>query len=141
VRRKRLNKLNRHNMVDPEVLARLHRAREPKAKKEPKPIARKVPLEKIGKIKPRSKKQNVVMRTLETLYRSFLAGYDECEIKSPNCTGQVETVHHTKGRGINVVFLQKYWKRSCNACNFYIENKDQWAKDNGHKVSRHNNEE
>lgn len=89
------------------------------------------------RIKSRSKKQAAIMKELKKLYKPFLADHDECEIKSTKCTGQVETVHHVKGRAISVVFNQKYWKRSCSACNTEVENSNAWAVENGHKESRH----
>ena len=93
-------------------------------KQKPKPIAK------------RSPKMKAVIAELKKLYPIFLKARPLCEIKSEVCTHKATVVHHTAGRGANVL-NQTTWKASCAPCNGFVENKDAWARDNGHKVSRH----
>lgn len=85
----------------------------------------------------RSEKMKGIICALVVLYEKFLKGKTECKIKSPVCTGQPEVVHHSKGRGIKVILDQDFWLECCSACNLYVETKDEEARENGHKVSRH----
>jgi len=140
-----------------EILSRLHRAREGKPKKVyggPKAISDKKkaemeadkaagikaeprkPLRRGGKPKGRSEKMRGVISALRPLYDAFMKDKEECEIKSPVCTGRAECVHHVEGRGIKVILDQSKWKASCGACNGYVEVKDAEAKEKGHKKSR-----
>jgi len=126
-----------------EILQRLHRARAAKEKKLPppkkpgKPLQRNTPLKKGGKPKGRSEKMRGVISALRPLYDAFMKDKEECEIKSPVCTGRAECVHHVEGRGIKVILDQSKWKASCGACNGYVEVKDAEAKKKGHKKSKH----
>lgn len=126
-------------MVDPEVLARLQRARTPKEKKAPQPIARTAPLKKGYSVKPgqRSEKMKGVIAALKPLYDRFLSNHPDCEVRTEVCTGQSECIHHTQGRGIKVILDDSKWKASCSACNNHVENKDAEAREKGNKVSRH----
>lgn len=82
-----------------------------------------------------SAKRQVVNRAYSIESKDFLKERPKCEIQSPVCTGFSEGVHHKKGRG---KFLQDQstWMSACNRCNQYIEEHDQWARDNGFKTSR-----
>lgn len=130
-------------MVNPDILQRLQNARIKKEKKTPVPLARTKPLEKSktpiakGKRPPfRSEKVKGVMAALGPLYVDFLEKKPVCEINSPECTQTATCVHHTAGRGVGQIMNIKGWRASCDACNYYVEKHDQWARDNGHKVSR-----
>lgn len=130
------------SITDPDILARLNRARIAKEKKAPapkkpaKPLKRNVPLKKGGKPKGRSEKMRGVMAAIKPLYADFLGKKPVCEINSPVCTQTATCVHHTAGRGVAQIMNIKTWKASCDACNNYVEKHDQWARDNGHKVSK-----
>ena len=141
-------------MVNADVLARLKRAREPKVKKAQQPLKqksdKKVAEEAADKAagvkktpKPfkrnggRSEKMKGVMAAIKPLYRSFLKEKEACEIKSPVCTGQATVIHHTAGRGMNHLMDTNTWEAACSACNLYVEENDQWARDSGHKYSKH----
>jgi len=131
--------------------------RSPDPKKEPKPIAKvsekkkaqqeadkaagvksspRKPLPKGGKPRGRSEKMRGVVSALRPLYDAFMKDKEECEIKSPVCTGRAEYIHHVEGRGIKVILDQSKWKACCGACNGYVEVKDAEAKEKGHKKSR-----
>lgn len=85
----------------------------------------------------RSEKMKGIMAAIKPLYKSFLKEKEACEIKSPVCTGQATVIHHTAGRGMNHLMDTNTWEASCTACNNYVEENDKWARDNGHKISRH----
>lgn len=135
-------------MVNPDILERLQRAREPKAKKLPQPIAKvsekkkkEIAAEKGKtprvKIAHRSEKMKGIMTAIKPLYKSFLKEKPICEIRSEVCTGQATCIHHTAGRGMNHLMDTNTWEASCSAYNLYVEENDQWARENGHKYSRH----
>jgi len=69
------------------------------------------------------------------LRETFLKQRPYCEINSPVCTGPATCVHHTRSRGIYLL-AQNTWMASCHHCNNYIEDHDQWARDNGFKKSK-----
>jgi len=125
-----------------EILQRLHRARAAKEKKQPPPkkpgksLQGNTPLKKGGKPKGRSEKMRGVISALRPLYDAFMKDKEECEIKSPVCTGRAECVHHVEGRGIKVILDQSKWKACCGACNSHVEVKDAEAKEKGLKKSR-----
>jgi hypothetical protein len=144
--------------TDDNILQRLNRARQGKPKKVcdgPKAISDKKkaemeadkaagvkpeprkPLKKGGKPRGRSEKMRGIIAALRPLYDAFMKDKEECEIKSPVCTGRPECVHHTEGRGIKVILDQSKWKAACCACNGYVEMKDAEAREKGHKKSRH----
>src|SRR4051812_12252237 len=106
---------------DPNIMARLNRARTAKPKKiyeGPKAMSEKkkaaiaadkaagvkpeprTPIKKGGKPKGRSEKMRGIIAALRPLYDAFMKDKEECEIKSPDCTGRAECVHHVEGRGI-----------------------------------------
>lgn len=127
----------------------------PDPKKEPKPIAKESEKMKAKKdaekkahlpagagtpwkqLPKRSEKMKGIMAAIKPLYKSFLKEKPLCEINSPICTAQSTCVHHTAGRGMNHLMDTNTWEASCDACNHYVEEHDDWAKENGHKISRH----
>lgn len=137
-----------------DVLARLQAARTPREKKTPQPIAKesakmkekkaaekalpatgaKTPWKQLPK---RSEKMKGIMAAIKPLYKSFLKEKPYCEIRSPVCTSAATCVHHTAGRGMNHLMDTNTWEAACDACNLYVEENDKWAKENGHKYSRH----
>jgi hypothetical protein len=88
------------------------------------------------KIKPRTKKKAKENRDLAITYGPYLEKHPVCAIQSPVCTHIATCVNHTAGRGIHEVLNQATWEPSCTPCNGYIETHDQWARENGHKISR-----
>jgi hypothetical protein len=147
---------------NPDILSRLQRARTAKPKKVyegPKAVSDKKkaqqeadkaagvktaprkPLLKCTGLKKggRSEKMRGVMAAIKPLYEDFLEKKPVCEINSPECTQTATCVHHVAGRGVAQIMNLKKWKASCDACNSYVEKHDEWARENGHKVSRHAN--
>lgn len=131
-------------MVNSEVLQRLQDARKKKEKKVPtaadnaKKKAEKVERAKAQQKKGgRSEKMKGIMAAIKPLYQSFLKEKQECEIKSPVCTGQSTCVHHTAGRGMENLMDMNTWEAACDPCNLYVEEHDAWARENGHKISKH----
>ena len=143
---------------NPDILLRLSRARTAKVKKVyegPRAMSEKkkkqIEADKAAGIKPeprkaiakgvkpkrRSEKMRGVIAALRPLYDAFMKDREECEIKSPACTGRAECVHHVEGRGIKVILDQSKWKVCCCACNSHLEVKDGEAREKGHKKSRH----
>lgn len=118
-----------------------HRADREKEKQEKAAEKKKEPRKPLPKGKPlqkgaRSEKMKGVMKAIAPLYTEFLED-KLCEINSPECTQTATCVHHTAGRGVAQIMNRKTWKASCDACNYYVEKHDEWARQNGHKVSRH----
>lgn len=70
------------------------------------------------------------------LVREMLAADDRCELLTPNCTGKAEGLHHQKRRGA-LLLVKKYLKRSCNACNGWVEKHPLEALKQGLSVSVH----
>lgn len=103
-------------------------------KKTDKPVS-------FSKIKTAIKKVSLKMadikKQLKKLYPQFLKKHPFCEINSPVCTKVATCINHKKGRGKNEILNEETWEASCTACNGYIEENDSWARENGHKVSRH----
>lgn len=70
--------------------------------------------------------------------RQFVKDHPACAIRSPVCTGKATCVNHKKGKAtIELLLDEKYWEPSCWPCNNWIESNDAWAREHGHKVSRH----
>lgn len=88
------------------------------------------------KIKARTKKQAKTMKDLAVNYGPFLEKNPICQIQAPGCTHKATCVHHKAGRGVTAVLDQTTWEPSCHSCNDYVETYDQWARDNGHKITR-----
>jgi len=93
-------------------------------------------------IKPRSPKMTKQMRLYAKEVAEFLAKEENevCIIRSPDCTVKATCVNHKRRRGKNLR-NQKDWEPACGPCNSYIENHDQWARDNGHLLSVHKNQD
>lgn len=112
-----------------------HLASDKAAGKKPEP-RKPLPKGKGLKKGSRSEKMRGVIAAIKPLYEDFLEKKPICEIGSPICTQASECIHHTAGRGVAQIMNMKTWKASCDACNSYVEKHDQWARDNGHKVSK-----
>lgn len=91
------------------------------------PIAKRS--EKLGKV---MKKEYVPQ------VKEMVAKGTRCAIKSPACIGEAQGFHHPEGRETKKKLLKKKVP-SCNPCNLFIEVNDAWARQNGHKKSKHAN--
>ncbi|WP_218377504.1 hypothetical protein [Chitinophaga sp. sic0106] len=62
-----------------------------------------------------------------------------CGIKSPECTGKAEGIHHLKGKNTPALLVdERFWMAACNRCNVYVEEHPQWAYERGFKIKRNN---
>lgn len=96
----------------------------PKEKKKPKPIPKK---------SAKRKKDDAVY--LKMVKKASEIS-NECEVKSPDCTGKMQGFNHKQKRSPNNLLKKENLERSCNACNLYCETHPVWAKQNGHFISR-----
>ena len=102
--------------------------------------------QKNGKVKPQenkryripkvSKKRAVVNRLYRKIVKEMALKDNECELKSPECTGLMQGADHTQKRSPKNLTDKKNLKRACNACNLYKETHPEWAEKNGHSKSR-----
>lgn len=98
---------------------------------------KRVPLPRQkSKINAFSAKRTVENRKYSTESKEWLKSRPKCEINAPGCTLIAVCVNHRKGRG-KLLRNQRFWEASCAHCNIYIESHDEWARQNGHKISRH----
>lgn len=83
----------------------------------------------------------VTIREVKKFYALFLSRPENkfCNIQiDENCTKIATTVNHKKRRGKNNIMNEDDCESSCSYCNIKIEEKDQWARDNGHLKSKFN---
>lgn len=103
-------------------------------KNEGKPEVKK----KMRKIKPYSEKRAKVNREYSSRSRPFWKG-KPCGIKSKDCTGQAQGIHHPAGKGtIELLMDENNWIPACNACNLWCESHHAEAIEKGFKKSRLN---
>lgn len=88
-------------------------------------------------IRTLSKKRAAQYRLYYPLAKKFREENPECAIKSPECTGRTECVHHVRGKEGEQLLVVKDFLPSCNACNGYVERHDAWARERGFKKSRY----
>lgn len=114
--------LTRHELIE-----RTQRARIPREKKKPEPIAK------------RSEKMIDEMKLYKPQVAVYLAKPEnkDCKIKAEGvCQGKATCVNHKKRRGKNLR-EEKYWEPACEPCNNFCESNPKWAYDNGHLISVH----
>ena len=93
------------------------------------------PKKEVYKIPKRSVKEKEVMKELKKLYPIYLKENPICAINSKVCTKKATCIHHTKGRGKNVLNAED-WLPSCTKCNLFIEENHKWAHEKGFKKKR-----
>jgi hypothetical protein len=104
--------------------------RRPKKEKK-QSYLRRVPIKRVS---VKRKEQNKIYSFKRKL---FLAANPFCEIKSPDCTYTAPVIHHKKGREGDLFLDETFWAASCESCNIYVEINDAWAREHGHKLSKH----
>lgn len=94
---------------------------------------------KIYKLRRFSVKRQKVNKDYSKESKEFILKHPFCEINIPGvCNRVAEGIHHVKGKStIKLLMDKKFWKRSCNACNLWIEENSKKAKELGHKKSKH----
>jgi len=61
----------------------------------------------------------------------------DCKVRSPECTGKAEGMHHLQGKENKDKLLDiKKMVPACNRCNTYIESHHEWAVSQGLKLKR-----
>jgi hypothetical protein len=76
------------------------------------------PVKKPKRIARRSKKNQAEHRKYVKKVKQLAAENDDCEMRTPVCTGKMQGMQHKKRRGKN---LMNHLLRSCNACNLWVE--------------------
>lgn len=94
-----------------------------------KPVIKKPIAKKSEKMKSQEKEYRKIVREM-------LAEDDSCELRTPECTGQAQGLHHKKKRGSNYL-NKKYLARACNACNGWCESHPLEAVEMGLLISNH----
>lgn len=102
----------------------------------PKEKPKKQPPKAIKPIKPESKKRAKLNRVYRKKVKKMAEISTDCEVRSPECTGQMQGLNHLQKRSIKNLTEDWNVERSCNACNLYCETHPKWAKANGHFISR-----
>lgn len=90
----------------------------------PKPIAKE------------SKKRAAQNRKYRKDVGEAIATDPRCHINSPVCTGEAQGMNHKQKRSPDNLNKKTNLEHACNACNGYVETHPEWAKENGHQVSR-----
>lgn len=95
-----------------------------KIKTKPQPIAKV------------SEKRKEINKEYKKISKAKMKVDDRCKVKSPVCTGKAQGQNHKQKRSPKNLIDINNLENSCNACNQYIENNTEWAKNNGHLISR-----
>ncbi len=96
----------------------------------------KAELKKINKV---SEKMKTIKAELKKLYPVFLKKHPVCQLNTPDCKKKATCIHHTKGRGKNVL-NQGTWMASCTPCNLWVETNHGQAEKAGLKLPQHQGE-
>lgn len=113
--------------TNPDILLLLQRAREPRGKKVPQPIAKK------------SEKLKDETKLYKPLAKEFLSRPEnqDCKIKMEGCTGKATQVHHSAGRSGKQLLNVEDFVPSCTNCNVIaVEKNDAEAREKGFKKTR-----
>lgn len=99
-------------------------ARQADPSKEKKPIAKM------------SAKRKEVQKEYVKIVKKAAKKDHRCKVKSPDCTGKMQGMNHIQKKSPANITIEKNLTPSCNACNLYIELNTDWARNNGHLISR-----
>lgn len=91
----------------------------------------------IKPIDKKSAKTKVSDKEYKKIVSQYFAASNKCEILSPVCTKIMEGLHHMKKRG-EFLMDKRFLKRSCNACNSFLEANTDWGIENGFILSKFN---
>lgn len=90
------------------------------------------------KIRHYSKKRQRANREYAEKTRPLWQGVP-CKIRSPECTGMSQGMHHPEGKETIEKLLNTHKMiPCCNPCNGYVERFPKWAKERRFKLSRLN---
>ena len=93
-------------------------------------------IKKVYNIPTRSKKRIKEQPIYVGKVKAAAAINDNCEIQSPVCTGKMTGFNHPQKRSPSNWLDDNNHERSCNECNGYVETHTEWAKENGHFISK-----
>jgi hypothetical protein len=83
-----------------------------------------------------SAKRKVLNNEYSKVSKPLWKGKD-CKVKSPECSGKAEGMHHLEGKENKEKLLNtKKMIPACNRCNTYIETHHTWAVSQGLKLKR-----
>ena len=94
------------------------------------------PKKEVKAIPKVSEKRKVIDKEYKKIKTEMLKKDDRCKIKSPVCTGKAESLNHTQKRSPKNLIELGNLKGCCISCNGYLESHDDWARQNGHTISR-----
>lgn len=83
-----------------------------------------------------SKKREKVNREYRKIVKEKIEANPECVVKSPVCTFFAQGLNHKQKRSPKNLTKESNLENCCNACNGYIESHPEWAKANGHFISK-----
>lgn len=87
------------------------------------------------KLKKKSKKLGRNERIYSVLRKDYLLDHPVCECGQPRCTGEATQIHHKKGRGRWLNFVE-FFLAVCFSCHEWIENNPKEAKALGYSLPR-----
>lgn len=90
----------------------------------------------VAPIAKKSAKKKKEDRLIKKALNDLKQIKNECWIKSPVCIGIVQGADHVQKIGRKNATDKRNLKPCCNPCNEYKESHPEWAKANGHHVSR-----
>jgi len=70
------------------------------------------------------------------IVKEMMKESDQCEMRTPVCTGKAEGLQHKKRRGKNLL-NKEFLIRSCNMCQDYVEKHPKWAIENDLAISKY----
>ena len=94
------------------------------------------PAKKIKPIAPLSKKRVKMQVEYRKIVKAAIEKDNRCTVKSPVCSGFAQGFNHLQKRSPANIILNENLELSCNPCNLFIEENTEWAKVNGHLISR-----
>lgn len=83
-----------------------------------------------------SKNRSKLNKVYSKIAKEYVQENPLCAIRSPNCTGHTQCVHHGKGRVGFLLIAKEYWFPSCFMCNGYVEENKKWAIERGFRLDR-----
>lgn len=97
---------------------------------------RPVKVKRFNIIPKRSKKRVESDKLLKEIRIRKITEDNTCKIKSPVCIGIAEVLNHRQKTSPANRLDEDNLEQCCVMCNNFIENNVEWAKANGHQISR-----
>lgn len=90
----------------------------------------------VKKIANLSAKRKELQKEYVKIVKGLLTENPNCQIKAPGCTVIMQGCHHVIKRSAKNLCDKANLIRACNSCNLYLENNDEWARENGFVKSK-----